>query len=528
MTQYSGTPLDGLLRIVVEQGGDRLTCKTGQEPVGSTGDRALRLTVPAMSNSMLRALCGEMAAAHQASGSANSHFVYDAKTLGQFDVFLTGDLGDDGVASLRVMRRPGQKQETSKAATPELGAQRVSKSVEPPVGIPTQRGPERPKPAPVAPASGAETTGVAPLQGEQHQAALGRADSSPGTLESVPGLLDWIGKAMELGASDLHLTQGQAPVLRVAGKLQTFPGLVTGLRGLLSDQQWGQVNSGRACDLAFSVAHDCRLRVNVFLAEQGLCAAIRLLKRQVPTLGSLGLPSEVHALVGATQGLVLVCGPTGAGKSTTLAALTESTLRNRSALCITLEAPIEYLLSADGSLLRQREVGTHVDSFATGLRDALREDPDVMLIGEMRDADTTALALTAAETGHLVLSSLHARGAVAAVERIVDLYPATQQRQVRGQLASSLRAIVSQRLLPTRAGTRILATEVMTNVTSVAHLIREGKTEQLPSVIASSKEAGMLPLERDLARLVSSGQVSRNVARAAATAPEFFDQLCKG
>lgn len=499
--QFSSTPLDGLLRIVTDQGGDRLSFKTAQEPVASVGSRTLRLTVPATSNSMLRALCGAMAHAHASAGQRESHFSYDGKALGHFEVKIQGDLGDEGSACVLVSRTQ----------------------------VPV------PAPGPLdgrARESAAATTEATPAPAEivlPSRAGEARERALTASARLAPELLSWIHKAQEVGASDLHLTEGGPPVFRVAGRLQSLDGSVSGLRSLLDETQWAQVTAGRAVDLAFNAGHDCRARVNVFVAEQGLCAAIRLLSRRAPALESLALPSEVHALSRATHGLILVCGPTGSGKSTTLAALTECTLRDRAALCLTLESPIEYLLSGAGghSLVRQREVGLHVDHFATGLRDALREDPDVLLIGEMRDAETTALALTAAETGHLVLSSLHARSAVAAIDRIIDLYPSAQQRQARGQLAASLRAVVSQRLLPTKTGTsRVVAIEVLTNVTAVAHLIREGKTEQIPSVIQSSKEAGMLPLERDLARLVQNGQVQRATARAHALVPEFVDQLC--
>lgn len=512
---YSGTPLDGLLRIVTDQGGDRLSFKTGQEPVASVGTRPLRLTVPATSNSMLRAICGAMANTHADAGQRESQFSYDGKALGHFDVRIQGDLSDTGAASVLVSRRSALGA-ASKARAPESTA-----TIAAPFDASSPVHPSEPS----EPSASAGVAWAPPPTAVRSTAQLESAKNP----EIAPELLAWIDKAQQLGASDLHLTDGESPVFRVAGRLQTFAGTVSGLRSLLNDSQWAQVKAGRACDLAFNAGQYCRARVNVFLAEQGLCAAIRLLRRQAPELETLALPSEVHALSRATQGLVLVCGPTGSGKSTTLAALTLSALRERAALCLTLESPIEYLLTGAGgdSLIHQREVGLHVDSFATGLRDALREDPDVLLIGEMRDAETTALALTAAETGHLVMSSLHARGAVAAIDRIIDLYPSGQQRQARGQLAASLRAVVSQRLLPTKTGTsRVVATEVLTNVTAVAHLIREGKTEQIPGVIQSSKEAGMLPLERDLARLVQSGQVQRAAARAHALVPEFFDQLC--
>lgn len=272
-----------------------------------------------------------------------------------------------------------------------------------------------------------------------------------------------------------------------------------------------------------------RLRVNVFKTAQGLCAAVRLLPSAPPPLDRLGLPPEVLNLSRAPHGLILVCGHTGAGKSTTLASFVQTLLGRSPGICITLESPIEYHLSAANaqSLIRQREVGTHVESFPIGLRDALREDPDLLLIGEMRDAETAALALTAAETGHLVLSSLHSRTAASTIQRIVDLFPPTQHAQVRSQLADSLRAVVSQRLLPSRQpGKRVVAAEVLTLNAAAAHHIREGRTEQLPTCIQSGKEDGMLPLERDLARLVNEGKVEREVARAAANTASLFDRYC--
>jgi twitching motility protein PilT len=297
---------------------------------------------------------------------------------------------------------------------------------------------------------------------------------------------------------------------------------------LLSDaSQRDRILAGQAVDLAFTFQGTHRLRANVYSARDGVCAALRVLPREAPDLSQLGLPEEVTALTRVRDGLLLFCGLTGAGKSTSLAAITRNLLESSAALCISLESPIEYELSPrrGQSRVRQREVGQHVTSFAAGLRDALREDPDFILIGEIRDRETAALAMTAAETGHLVLSSLHCRGATTAVERIVDLFPADQQGQVRGQLADSLRAVVSQQLLPSKQGDgRVVAVEVLTINAAAAHLIRDGKPEQLRTVTHSGKNAGMLPLERDLARLVKSGRVERSVARSYVRWPELFDQ----
>jgi twitching motility protein PilT len=236
-------------------------------------------------------------------------------------------------------------------------------------------------------------------------------------------------------------------------------------------------------------------------------------------------------LLDLPNGLVLITGPTGAGKSTTLAALAQEVLRRRSAMLITLEDPIEYAFvpTSKGSLVRQRQVGREVASFPAGLRDALREDPDVLLVGEMRDPESIALALTAAETGHLVLTSLHSRSAAGAVERVVDAYPPERQRQIRVQLADALRAVVAQRLLPrAKGGGRVPALEVLRNTHGVANHIREGKTEQLASDIQTGRREGMIPLERCLADLVRGGQISPEQARAAANEPSTLNEYLRG
>jgi twitching motility protein PilT len=261
-----------------------------------------------------------------------------------------------------------------------------------------------------------------------------------------------------------------------------------------------------------------RVRIHVFRSSEGLAAAVRLLTRAAPLLSSLHLPVPLEDLADLPHGLVLVCGATGSGKSTTLAALAQEALRRRSIVLTTLEDPIELALAAsDRSLVRRRQVGRDVPDFATGLRDALREDPDVLLLGEMRDPETISLALTAAETGHLVLSSLHSRSTASAIERIIDSYPAAGQAQIRAQLADSLRAVVAQRLLPRARGEgRLPAIEVLRVNHAVASLIREGKSAQIMSALQAGKREGMISLERCLADRVQAGDVRIEDARAAA------------
>jgi twitching motility protein PilT len=259
--------------------------------------------------------------------------------------------------------------------------------------------------------------------------------------------------------------------------------------------------------------------VHLYRSNDGLAAALRILSREPPALRDLALPVNLSWLVNLPHGLVIVCGPTGSGKSSTLAALAREALQQRARLLVCLEDPIEYRLQPGpaGGLVRQRQVGVDVPTFAAGLRDALREDPDVLLIGEMRDAATISLALTAAETGHLVFTSLHSRTAASAVERIVDTYPPERQRQIRVQLADALRVVVSQRLLPRSGGTgRVPALEILKNTAAVANLIREGKTAQIVSALQAGGEEGMVLMERSLADLVRSKVVDLEAAKEAA------------
>jgi twitching motility protein PilT len=289
----------------------------------------------------------------------------------------------------------------------------------------------------------------------------------------------------------------------------------------LSPDSEERIKRGGSIDAAVHLPDGSHARLHVFLTAEGISAALRLLQATAPPLSSLHLPVPLEELVGLPHGLVLVCGATGSGKSTTLAALAQEALQRRSIVLLTLEDPIEYALSAsETSIARRREVGRDVRDFASGLRDALREDPDVILLGEMRDPETIGLALTAAETGHLILSSLHCRSAASAIERIVDAYPPERAQQVRVQLADSLRAVVVQRLLPrARGGGRLPAIEVLRVTHAVASLIREGKTAQISTALQSGRRDGMITLERCLADLVEAREVRSEDARAAANDP---------
>jgi twitching motility protein PilT len=263
-----------------------------------------------------------------------------------------------------------------------------------------------------------------------------------------------------------------------------------------------------------------RFRLNVFTQTHGLAIALRPINRRAPSLAELNLPDSLSSLASASGGLVLVVGPTGSGKSTTLAALVETVNRTRARHVITLEDPIEFVYQPRRCLIHQREIGTHVESFASGLRAALRECPDIVLVGEMRDRETVSLALTAAETGHLVLSTLHSGSAAMAIDRIIDIFPEHQQAQIRQQVAGALRAVLTQQLLQGVApGTRIPAIELLTANYAVGALIREGKTHQLPTQIQTGREDGMIPFEASLFDLLRAGRITRDVALAAARAP---------
>ena len=345
------------------------------------------------------------------------------------------------------------------------------------------------------------------------------------------------------GASDLILSTGQRPRWRVAGELAPLDAdldedaaadawLAAACAAVLDDPRRRQLDATGSADGALEVPDlgdgdgPRRLRVNVFRQRAGLAVALRPVRRDAPTLASLHLPPELAELTRFSSGLVLVTGRAGSGKSTTLVALIEHLNRTRGGHVITLEDPIEHVYVPHRCMIHQREVGAHVDSFASGLRAALRESPDVILVGEMRDRETIAAALTAAETGHLVLSTMHCAGAAVAIHRIVDVFPEAQQPQIRAQLASTLRAVLTQVLVPAvTPPLRYPAHELMTVTSAVAAHIRDGKVHQLPTAIQTGRDDGMVPLERTLAQLVRTGRVTRAAARDAAADPAALDAL---
>ena len=365
--------------------------------------------------------------------------------------------------------------------------------------------------------------------------------ASPSTSTSVrrtPSLESLVVDALDRGASDIILSEGRSPRLRFAGQLEsedrpatTAQDIESFLAAHMTSETRARFDETGSADLACTLdtADELRrFRANLFRHQGGRCLTLRPIRDRIPTLEELGLPRSLAALGALRDGLVLLNGPAGSGKSTTLAALVGEINRTRATHVITLEDPIEYLHSPQRSLIHQREVGSHVESFSSGLRAALRESPDVILVGEMRDLETISLALTAAETGHLVLSTLHSGTGAMAIDRIIDVFPDAQQAQVRIQLASVLRAVVTQRLLPAQEpGERVPAVEVLRASYAIAAQIRERKTHQLATQIQLGQDEGMIPLERSLVELVRTGRITRETALAAARSPEELQRWLK-
>jgi twitching motility protein PilT len=468
--------IDSVLKILVQQGATELRLASDRRPQMFKGDAELPLTIPAMSTERIRALLDDLWTSHAPAlrQQGQLSLTYNSAELGTFVLLLVQQ--DEATLEVRFRRDGSGMRESEAAARSER-------------------------------------------RGEVLVDAAGRGGEESGTLPAA--FVAVLKRAVAQGASDLHLSPQGAPIVRINGTLQVFEGApgcdAAALLG--GPERLEHVRAGGSVDRAFDVPAVGRVRVNVYASEEGLCAAMRILGKEAPALADLHLPPQLERLIDLPHGLVVACGPTGCGKSSTLAALVQHALRARPQVLVTLEDPIEYVIRPlhPSGLVRQREVGTHVRDFATGLRDALREDPDILLVGEMRDPETVSLALTAAETGHLVFATLHSRTAPSAVERIIDTYAPERQRQIRVQLADALRAVISQRLIPTADGAgRVPAVELLRVTHGVANLIREGRTAQMINALQSGANDGMLVLERSLADLVRSSRIRRETALAAA------------
>lgn len=338
--------------------------------------------------------------------------------------------------------------------------------------------------------------------------------------------------AIQHKASDLHLVAGVPPTLRVDGQLVPLDYAVldaTSAASLIKSIT-SQAKEERLIkdlkELDFSFAYsDYRFRVNVYLEQSNISASLRLLSNQIKKIEELGVPPIIEKFTEFSQGLVIVTGPTGHGKSTTLAAMVDAINSRRHAHIVTVEDPVEYLFEHKKSIVSQREIGTDTTSFKSALRAALREDPDVVLVGEMRDYESIEAAVTIAETGHLVLTTLHTNSASQTADRIVDVFPENQQQQIRAQLANVLLGITSQRLVPRVSGGRILASEVMVANSAVRATIRDGKTHQLPNIIQTSAAEGMISLDKVLAEYVNNGEITIDHALTWAQDPKSLKML---
>jgi twitching motility protein PilT len=341
-------------------------------------------------------------------------------------------------------------------------------------------------------------------------------------------------RMVEVGASDVHLTPGFAPAIRVRGHIHPLDGQPQltpqqtreVVYSILNDDQRKRFEQNKQLDFAYAIPGVARFRVNVFFQRGAISAAFRHIPESINSLDELGLPAILKEFTRKPRGFVLVTGPTGSGKTTSLAAMIDAINREREEHILTIEDPIEFLHPHHKCIVNQREIGSDAADFSLALKAALRQDPDVILVGEMRDIETMSTALTAAETGHLVFATLHTQSTAQTVDRIIDVFPAGQQHQVRMQLSIALQGIITQQLLPTADGEgRVCACEVLVPTPAIRNLIREGKTHQIYSAIQTSGATGMQTMDAHLVQLVRQGKITRQLAERRASVPEELRRL---
>src|SRR5213595_1861520 len=428
---------------------------------------------------------------------------------------------DGGRLTAMVARVENSAATQSPATGPAPAAQRA------PAGAgPTAPPPRPPKPSAIAAAPMVET----PVPG-----AAGTVDSAPAQYKGAERALGELLKALvQSASSDLHLRVGEPPVFRTHGEMkrQATPPLSSEqlevmLLSVMPERNRGEWKETGDSDFAYEIGGLARFRVNAARDRKGPIAVFRVIPAKVVSVEQLGISKEVQQLCYLTKGLVLVTGPTGSGKSTTLCALVDLINRTRTDHIITIEDPIEFVHENKKCVITQRQVGVHTDSFKRALRSALREDPDIVLVGEMRDLETIAIAIETAETGHLVFGTLHTTTAASTVDRIIDQFPADRQSQIRVMLSESLKGVVSQTLCKKLGGGRVAAREILLSTQAVSNLIREGKTFQIPSIMQVNKAAGMVSLNDALLELVTKKLVEPAEAYAKAVDKAGFDALLK-
>ena len=392
--------------------------------------------------------------------------------------------------------------------------------------------PPPPPPAPVVPPPHVPTQAAPPQQVDPGLAVRVGAES---TSDDSNFLADLLIHVLDQNCSDLHITVGAHPTVRLNGHLtplEDYPVLTPQviqktLYAILTQKQREKFEETLELDFAYSLPGRARFRVNIYKQRDALGAAFRLIPYEIKALEDLGVPPAVGNFAMLPRGFVLVTGPTGSGKSTTLAAVVDMANRNRREHIMTVEDPIEFLHEHKGCLVNQREVGEDTWSFKNALKHVLRQDPDIILVGEMRDLETIEIALTAAETGHLVMATLHTQDAAQTIDRVIDVFPPHQQQQVRVQLAGSLQGVVCQQLLRTADGKgRVVATEVLVATPAIRNLIREGKTHQIYSAMQAGAKFGMATMDQHLAELVKKGKVTYDAALEKCHHVEDFERLC--
>ncbi|OGM15375.1 type IV pili twitching motility protein PilT [Candidatus Woesebacteria bacterium RBG_19FT_COMBO_42_9] len=340
---------------------------------------------------------------------------------------------------------------------------------------------------------------------------------------------------VERNASDLHAINGIPPTLRIEGQLHPVPNeavstpdtIYSYLKEILSTEMLERLVVNKEIDFSLAFSEKARFRVNAYSTKGSFAISFRKIPLEIPEIDSLGLPKILHSFTSLRQGFILVTGPTGHGKSTTIAAVLDEINHTRETHIITIEDPIEFIFKSQKSIISQREMGVDTHSWQIALRSVLREDPDVVLVGEMRDYETIAAALTVAETGHLVFATLHTNSAAQTIDRIVDVFPDEQQEQVRLQLSNVIEAVFSMRLVPGTTGNRVVAYEMMLGSPAIKTAIRDGKTHQIDNILQTSQEIGMNTLEVSLASLIKSGKVNLETAQSYSLRPEELNRLIR-